>query len=58
MNDDDYYQYEYESELRNLTLELMRLAYMSGKPFKKIAKEYIKNVLLLSKMIEDMRDES
>lgn len=58
MNDDEYYLYEYESELRNITLELMKLAYMSGKPFKTVAKEYVKNVLLLHRMIEDLRDES
>lgn len=54
MNDEEYDDYIYE--LRYITLELMKLAYLKKKPFKKIAKEYIKNIVELNKIIESMED--
>ncbi len=40
------------SELRYLTLELMKIAVQKGKTFKDIAHEFIDNVNYLSKLIE------
>jgi len=40
------------SELRYLTLELMKLAYRQGKRFDEVAAEYIRNVYLLRSLIE------
>jgi len=39
------------SEIRYITLELMKLAYKTGKSFKQIAKEYIDNTCLLQELI-------
>lgn len=51
MNDDyteDYY------ELRYLTLELMKLSYKKNKSFKRVAKEYIKNLQYLYELINNI----
>ena len=40
------------SELRYLTLELMKLAVRQKKSFEEIAREYIRNVYLLKSLIE------
>lgn len=55
MNDEEYEEIMYE--IRYITLELMKLAYFKKKSFKQIAKEYIKNVVTLNKMIESMENE-
>jgi hypothetical protein len=39
------------SEIRYITLELMKLAYKTGKSFEQIAKEYIDNTCLLQELI-------
>jgi len=39
------------SEMRFISLELMKLAQSSGKSFKKVAREYIKNTCSLQRML-------
>ncbi|MCS7122779.1 MAG: hypothetical protein NZ908_02385 [Candidatus Micrarchaeota archaeon] len=50
---DDYTDTYYE--LRYLTLELMKLSYRKGKPFRKVAKEYIRNLQYLYELIDRMQ---
>ncbi|MBU0586648.1 hypothetical protein KJ780_03980 [Candidatus Micrarchaeota archaeon] len=40
-------------EMRLITLELMKLAAKERKSFQEVAKKYIKNVYLLSSMLQD-----
>ncbi|MEM0456051.1 MAG: hypothetical protein QXL02_02340 [Candidatus Anstonellales archaeon] len=51
---DDYSEEDY-LELRYITLELMKLAYLKNISFRRVAKEYIKNVLILQSMIEELQ---
>lgn len=44
------------SELRFITLELMKLAEKRGATFKEIAKEYVENVLMMQKLIDSSSD--
>ena len=39
------------SEIRFITLELMKLAQQSGRQFEEVAQEYMKNTVRLQKMI-------
>jgi len=39
------------SEIRFMTLELMKLAQKSGKPFSQVAAEYMENTCLLQELI-------
>ena len=48
---------DHNSELRYIALELMKLSKIKKIPFKKLAKEYIKNVYLLDKMIQESQEE-
>ncbi|MCK4319201.1 hypothetical protein KAW38_01365 [Candidatus Micrarchaeota archaeon] len=41
------------SELRYLTLELMKLAVKENRTFKQISQEYVENVFLLQTLIEN-----
>ena len=46
------------SEIRFITLELMRLAQKSGKSFEQIAKEYVQNTCKLQDMISGEFEEA
>ena len=52
MEDWEEWEESSNSELRYLTLELMKLASRQGKRFEEVAKEYIRNVFLLKSLIE------
>ncbi len=52
MDEFDEWEESSNSELRYLTLELMKLAYRQGKRFEEVAAEYIRNVYLLKSLIE------
>ena len=41
------------AELRYITLELMKLSILVGRPFKKVAKEFVHNVRFLKQIIEE-----
>lgn len=41
------------SELRYITLELMKIAVRKNKPFEEVAKEFITNLFYLQKLIEE-----
>jgi hypothetical protein len=45
------------SEIRYIALELMRIAYKSGKTFDEVAEEYMKNTYKLQKLIADDGEE-
>lgn len=47
-------EYEINSEVRYLTIELMKLATVKKKSFKDISREFIKNAYYLKKLIEDL----
>jgi hypothetical protein len=46
------------SELRYLTLELMKIALEKGKSFEEVALEFVKNVEYLSMLIEESASKS
>jgi|GEM_PF-1640639 hypothetical protein len=41
------------SEIRNLTLELMKIALQERKPFREVAREFVKNTIYLKNLIEE-----
>jgi len=51
MDSEDDEAYSANSEMRYISLELMKLAQKSGKPFAQVAREYIENTALLQEMI-------
>jgi hypothetical protein len=46
--------YEINSEIRYLTIELMKLAYQNKKSFKQVSKEFIENAFYLKEMIKKL----
>jgi len=44
---------EINAELRYLTLELMKMSILIGKPFKKVVREFVHNVRFLKRVIEE-----
>jgi len=44
------------SEMRIITLELMKLAAKQKKPFHTVASEYISNVYLLKRMLDGQKE--
>jgi len=51
MDSEDDEGYSANSEMRYISLELMKLAQKSGRPFAQVAREYIENTALLQEMI-------
>ena len=51
MDSEDDEGYSANSEMRYISLELMKLAQKSGKSFREVASEYMKNTSLLQEMI-------
>ncbi|MCX6771659.1 MAG: hypothetical protein NTX79_06400 [Candidatus Micrarchaeota archaeon] len=51
MDSEDDESYSANSEMRYISLELMKLAQKSGKSFREIAREYMENTALLQEMI-------
>ncbi|NPA22285.1 MAG: hypothetical protein GXN92_01765 [Candidatus Micrarchaeota archaeon] len=47
---------DHNSEVRYIALELMKLSKLKNIPFKKLAREYIKNVYLLDQMIQEAQE--
>ena len=57
MDDFDELDYDRESansEIRYLTLELMKIAVKKNKPFKDIAKEFVENVYYMKNLISSI----
>lgn len=54
-NEEELEENDVNSELRYITLALMKIAARRKKPFRKIAKEYIKNVYILRQLIDKER---
>lgn len=52
MDDFDDEFFNINSELRYLTLELMKIAIRKNKSFEEVAREFIKNVYYLQQLIE------
>jgi len=52
MDDFDVEFFGTNSELRYLTLELMKIAVKKNKSFEEVAREFIKNVYYLQQLIE------
>jgi hypothetical protein len=46
--------YEINSEIRYLTIELMKLAYQNKKSFKQVSKEFVKNAFYLKELIKKL----
>ncbi len=57
MDEEELFQ-SMNSELRFITLELMKIAEKKGISFEKIAEEYIKNVNLMHKKIGESLDKN
>jgi len=51
MDSEDDEGYSANSEMRYISLELMKLAQKSGKSFREVAREYMENTALLQEMI-------
>ena len=51
MDSEDEDSMSANSEMRYISLELMKLAQKSGKTFKEVASEYMKNTELLQEML-------
>ncbi len=51
MDSEDDESYSANSEMRYISLELMKLAQKSGRSFREVASEYMKNTALLQEMI-------
>jgi len=51
MDSEDDESYSANSEMRYISLELMKLAQKSGRSFREVAAEYMKNTALLQEMI-------
>lgn len=63
MDDFDEFNLEYDrmdinSELRHLTLELMKIAIRKNKSFEEVAKEFVKNVYYLKDLILNLEKEA
>ena len=51
---DEYERYSANAEIRQLTLELMKIAIRTKKSFEEVAKEYIRNVYYLSELLQEV----